>query len=114
MKTSSRHSIAFPIATTIAPPRCLTRSASLAERDAPQMNAADTGGGVGTEGVPRADAVVAFHDQFLRLPESLGISDPADAWRWIEENHRCNAALWKEEDKARRDDVPDAEIVRCK
>jgi hypothetical protein len=35
-------------------------------------------------------------------------------WHWIERNHRCNGCLWDEEDRARRTDVADAEIVRCK
>ena len=37
-----------------------------------------------------------------------------ELWHWIERNHRCNIALWDEEDRARRTDVPDAEIARCK
>lgn len=56
--------------------------------------------------------IIAAHDAYLDgvplAPRELA------GWRWIEENHRCNAALWREEDKARRTDVPDAEIVRCK
>lgn len=34
--------------------------------------------------------------------------------RFVARNHRCNAALWEQEDQARRPDVPDAEIVRNK
>ncbi|MBC7207084.1 MAG: DUF4254 domain-containing protein [Methyloversatilis sp.] len=56
--------------------------------------------------------IIAAHDAYLDgaplAPRELA------GWHWIEENHRCNAALWREEDKARRTDVPDAEIVRCK
>lgn len=56
--------------------------------------------------------IVAAHDAYLDgaplAPRELA------GWRWIEENHRCNAALWREEDKARRTDVPDTDIVRCK
>ena len=35
-------------------------------------------------------------------------------WLHIELNHRCNCVLWKEEDQARRRDVPDAEIAANK
>ncbi|HWJ95004.1 MAG TPA: DUF4254 domain-containing protein [Telluria sp.] len=35
-------------------------------------------------------------------------------WRWIDANHRCNCLLWLEEDKARRVDVPAAEIAASK
>lgn len=54
----------------------------------------------------------AAHDAFL-AGTPLAPAE-VDAWRWIDENHRCNTALWREEDKARRTEVPDAEIVRCK
>lgn len=59
-------------------------------------------------------ALVGFHDRFLRgghLPlEQIG----SELWRWIENNHHCNAALWAEEDQARRRDLPDARIVESK
>ncbi|HJV24688.1 MAG TPA: DUF4254 domain-containing protein [Aromatoleum sp.] len=59
-------------------------------------------------------ALTDFHDRVLQG----GRLDPEHAdselWRWVDENHRCNAALWAEEDKARRSDVPDSEIARCK
>jgi hypothetical protein len=64
----------------------------------------------------RAPALVAFHD--------AGVADAgfaaraathADgAWAAIEENHRRNVLLWDAEDRARRTDVPDAEIVAAK
>ena len=51
-------------------------------------------------------AVVAFHD---------GASPFTDApWADIAENHRSNAGLWDEEDRARRRNAPDAEIVANK
>lgn len=62
----------------------------------------------------KASEVIRFHDRFLSGEEDEGIVLHAGAWRWIAENHRCNASLWGEEDRARRTDVPDAEIVRCK
>jgi hypothetical protein len=37
-----------------------------------------------------------------------------ELWAAIAENHRCNIALWDEEDQARRRDVPDSTIVRSK
>lgn len=37
-----------------------------------------------------------------------------ELWDAIADNHRCNAALWDEEDQARRRDVPDSAIVRSK
>lgn len=56
--------------------------------------------------------IIAAHDAYL---DGAPVAAREFAgWRWIDENHRCNAALWREEDKARRTDVPDAEIVRCK
>ena len=67
----------------------------------------------------RADWLVAFHDRAVAgetgndglLPEA---EDPYGIGAAIAENHRCNRRLWDEEDRARRTDVPDAEIVRCK
>lgn len=38
----------------------------------------------------------------------------AKLWDAIADNHRCNVALWDEEDEARRRDVPDSAIVRSK
>jgi len=58
--------------------------------------------------------IVAFHDHFLAgRPDTPGRGGEV-VWRWIAENHRCNTLRWREEDKARRTDVPDAVIVRCK
>ncbi|MCK0508387.1 DUF4254 domain-containing protein [Aromatoleum anaerobium] len=62
----------------------------------------------------QAGAIVAFHDGFLADRAAPSLAEPAPWWRWIEENHRSNTALWREEDRARRTDVPDGEIVRCK
>lgn len=59
-----------------------------------------------------------LHDDFLATARAEG-SSPARGegeglWHWIERNHLCNSMLWDEEDQARRTDMPDAEIVRCK
>lgn len=59
-----------------------------------------------------AHAVVSFHDRFL-LGEGEDTS-PGAVWGWIAENHRCNAALWKEQIRARHTDVADAESALCK
>lgn len=57
------------------------------------------------------------HDRMLRERSTVdGAPPPARAglWAWIAHNHGCNLLLWDEEDRARRHDVADAEIVRCK
>jgi len=55
----------------------------------------------------RSEALVAFHDKPGALPGS-------EIWRAIADNHRMNELLWKEEDLARRRQVPDAEIAANK
>jgi hypothetical protein len=57
-------------------------------------------------------SLLSFHDGFLQgeAGAAVGRGIPIS----IAENHSRNAALWREEDRARRDDVPAAEIVRCK
>lgn len=62
--------------------------------------------------------------QLIRFQEGLldhvknGAEQPpfpaTELWPVIAENHRCNIALWDEEDQARRRDVPDSAIVRSK
>lgn len=61
--------------------------------------------------------ITEFHDK--KLFDVDWLTDPApeshtDTWRWIENNHRYNALLWNEEDKARRIDVDAAEIAASK
>jgi hypothetical protein len=67
---------------------------------------------------PRAADVVRFHDACLdsalwpgdyapTLPDAL-------AWAWVAVNHAFNTRLWREEDLARRRDVPDGEIAANK
>lgn len=61
-----------------------------------------------------------FHDSLVREAPGPGRLEtprfgPGEGlWHWVERNHLCNILLWDEEDIARRTDVPDAEIVRCK
>ena len=47
--------------------------------------------------------IVSFHD-------GLSAARASEVWRAIEDNHRLNGLIWKEEDLARRREVPDAEI----
>jgi hypothetical protein len=64
------------------------------------------------------ERICAFHDAALvGWDAAVGLHPPPsghDLWAGIGHNHLCNAMLWDEEDRARRTDVPDAEIVRCK
>lgn len=66
-----------------------------------------------------AMAVVRFHDRELaqpgwpRPPRASELPRGA-AWPAIDANHRYNCLLWQEEDKARRTDVPAAEIAASK
>jgi hypothetical protein len=64
----------------------------------------------------RAAALVEFHDAAVAdaalAPRAAARAD--GAWEAIEENHRRNVLLWDAEDRARRTDVPDAEIVAAK
>lgn len=62
----------------------------------------------------KAGAIVAFHDRFLEGRTDEIVRTEHGVWTWIAENHRRNVLLWQEEDKARRTDVPDAAIARCK
>ena len=51
--------------------------------------------------------IVSFHD-------GLSAARASEVWRAIEDNHRLNGLIWKEEDLARRREVPDAEIAANK
>jgi len=59
-------------------------------------------------------AISAFHDSTLAGSEPQPASLAGPVWPWIETNHRHNRLLWDEEDRARRRDVPDAEIAANK
>jgi len=58
--------------------------------------------------------IIGFHDDFLAGRPGKHYGGEAGVWHWIVENHRHNALVWREEDRARRTDLPDAAIVRCK
>ncbi len=65
-----------------------------------------------------AARVVDLHDRRLAdpaWPDTVATLPPVnDLWSAIEANHRNNAALWREEDLARRRLAPDAEIAANK
>ncbi|MDH4051404.1 MAG: DUF4254 domain-containing protein [Rubrivivax sp.] len=61
--------------------------------------------------------VLHWQDRWLTLPGGPADDAPAPdgpPWAWIATNHRCNARLWAQEDLARRQQAPDAEIVANK
>ena len=63
--------------------------------------------------LPAGAALIALHRHLLESGEKPGsVANPP--WDAIEDNHRCNASLWHEEDLARRTHVPDCEIVANK
>jgi hypothetical protein len=53
-----------------------------------------------------AKGLVAFHDG--------GAAADSPLWRAVQDNHRMNEQIWKEEDLARRRQVPDSEIAANK
>jgi hypothetical protein len=62
-------------------------------------------------------SIARLHEQMLLVPERRSAQLPdtrPGVWHWIETNHRYNALLWGEEDKARRTDVGSAEIAASK
>jgi hypothetical protein len=67
------------------------------------------------EGI-NAVAVMELHDALLLqggVPRAAAMQ-PSGAWHWAAANHRFNALLWDEEDKARSIDADPSEIARCK
>ena len=61
--------------------------------------------------------ITRFHSALLEHLKHGGAAPviPSTAlWQAIEHNHRCNIALWDEEDQARRRDVPDSAIANSK
>ena len=68
-----------------------------------------------------AASVVWLHDRQLREPEwpvlshvPSSLPSQSELWQKIDANHRYNGLLWREEDRARRVDVPPAEIAASK
>jgi hypothetical protein len=64
-----------------------------------------------------ASAITQFHDGELAQPDWPVLHRSAElpgAWHAIDANHRYNCLLWQEEDRARRVDVPEAEIATSK
>lgn len=62
--------------------------------------------------LPDPDELIRFHDGQLAGDKPLADADALMSA--IADNHRCNRALWDEEDLARRTDVPADYIVGCK
>lgn len=60
-----------------------------------------------------ARSITLYHDAFLQGGEGAADAPGAGggAWTAIAANHRFNCLLWREEDKARRQDVPAGEIA---
>ena len=63
-----------------------------------------------------AASVARFHDRQLRERDwpVMSHGGSSGVWEWIDANHRYNGLLWREEDRARRLDVPPAEIAAGK
>jgi hypothetical protein len=67
-----------------------------------------------------AVSVVWFHDSQLRerdwpvMSHGPAASGAFGVWEWVDDNHRYNGLLWREEDRARRLDVPPDEIAAGK
>lgn len=62
-----------------------------------------------------AAAIVAFHDRQLRNPDWPVFDDAQSSiWAAIAANHRFNGLRWREDERARRLDVPSSEIAAGK
>ncbi|MFZ2208448.1 MAG: DUF4254 domain-containing protein [Porticoccaceae bacterium] len=64
-----------------------------------------------------ASNITRFQDALIEYRKRGGkppVIPSTELWRTIEDNHRCNIALWDEEDQARRRDVPDSLIANSK
>lgn len=65
-------------------------------------------------GLIRPAALIRFHDAQLKGTGAEPCAGCSALQRAIADNHRFNRLLWRIEDHARRQDVPDRYIVRCK
>ena len=63
-----------------------------------------------------APSITQYHDAVLgrALPAGAPPGEGPGAWPAIAVNHEFNCLLWREEDKARRQDVPATDIAACK
>lgn len=63
-----------------------------------------------------AGSITQYHDAFVQAtaPIAEAPESAQAAWRAIAANHRFNCLLWREEDKARRQDVPASDIAAGK
>jgi hypothetical protein len=69
------------------------------------------------QGMFDAWSIVRLHDRELARngwPAPPHPDGTPGVWRWIGANHRHNCLLWREEDLARRRDVPAADIAASK
>src|SRR5258708_36652678 len=67
--------------------------------------------------IPGSREILEFHDNWLAQPDWDAESPAGQAqgvWSQIEHNHLCNWRLWKEEDQARRRNVPGSAIAANK
>ncbi len=62
----------------------------------------------------RPEALIRFHDTKLQAAKAGACAGSSSLQRSIANNHRFNRLLWRTEDQARRPDLPDRDIVRCK
>jgi hypothetical protein len=69
------------------------------------------------QGMFDAWSIVRSHDRELARdgwPAAPGPAAEAGVWSQVGANHRCNCLLWREEDRARRCDVPASDIAAGK
>jgi hypothetical protein len=71
----------------------------------------------GNGGLPGAALLVRFHERQMLARDWPVLADSpvrSGVWTWIGANHRYNGLLWREEDRARRLDVPPEDIAAGK
>jgi hypothetical protein len=73
--------------------------------------------GAQMQGMFDAWSIVRLHDrELLRddMPSKPAEGAQPGVWHWVAANHRYNCKLWREEDLARRRDVPASDIAASK